>query len=233
MNLVLYRMEDTERVRYKLREKRRRELRETAERQEEKEKQQMERIERNKKWRDRKNNGGENLNEQGRNIEKKKDEKKQVQREKNMEWRRRRFSCGDDVYSGPAAGIQHRQKEHVNLSSRLQVEIECPYCQAEMFPPTKIFQCGEGHNLCQTCKSLANMKVRNLLWIRCRIILKHHRYVLFAKGNLLGGTLRLRKSPSLCSPRGKAQTVSDLFLSPVYHRVIKAMMKLMEDLIAL
>ena len=64
-------MEDTERVRYKLREKRRRELRETAERQEEKEKQQIERIGRNNKWRDRKNNGGENLADQGRKSEKK------------------------------------------------------------------------------------------------------------------------------------------------------------------
>ena len=51
MNLVMYRMQDTERVRTKLREDRRQELRTKAEREEEREKAQMERLERNRKWR--------------------------------------------------------------------------------------------------------------------------------------------------------------------------------------
>ena len=54
MNLVMYRMEDTERIRTKLRENRRRAVREKAEMEELKEKSQMERIEQNKKWREKK-----------------------------------------------------------------------------------------------------------------------------------------------------------------------------------
>ena len=52
MNLVMYRMQDTERVRTKLREDRRQALRTKAEREEEREKMQMERLERNRKWRE-------------------------------------------------------------------------------------------------------------------------------------------------------------------------------------
>ena len=54
INLVMYRMEDTERVCTKLREDRRRAVREKAEMEELKEKSQMERIEQNKKWREKK-----------------------------------------------------------------------------------------------------------------------------------------------------------------------------------
>ena len=50
----MYRMEDTERIRTKLREDRRRAVREKAEMEELKEKSQMERIEQNKKWREKK-----------------------------------------------------------------------------------------------------------------------------------------------------------------------------------
>ena len=51
MNLVMYRMEYTERIRTKIKEEKRREVREKADKEELKEKIQMERIERNRKWR--------------------------------------------------------------------------------------------------------------------------------------------------------------------------------------
>merc|ERR1711970_905037 len=62
MNLVMYRMEYTERVRTKLREDRRRAVREKAEMEEQREKTQMERIEKNRKWREKKS-GAEKLND--------------------------------------------------------------------------------------------------------------------------------------------------------------------------
>ena len=54
MTLTMYRMEDTERVRMKIREDRRREVREKAEREEEMEKIKEERLEKNRKWREKK-----------------------------------------------------------------------------------------------------------------------------------------------------------------------------------
>lgn len=30
---------------------------------------------------------------------------------------------------------------------------ECPVCLEEMVPPTRIFQCGNGHLVCETCKN--------------------------------------------------------------------------------
>ena len=152
MNLVLYRMEDTERVRYKLRERRRQEIREKAAKEEEMEKKQMERIERNRKWRERKYGKDESLESDGGKGLDEKEERKQ----KNKEWRERRMNpkpCND------LAEYQKKSHQNATLETDLLPELECPYCQAEMSPPTKIYQCLEGHNLCQKCKSLRNMKV--------------------------------------------------------------------------
>ena len=38
-------------------------------------------------------------------------------------------------------------------------ELLCPFCQDEMVPPTEIYQCSEGHNLCHTCRYRQDMKV--------------------------------------------------------------------------
>ena len=54
MMMTMYRMEDTERIRFKLREDRRREVREKAEKEEEVEKMREDRLERNRRWREKK-----------------------------------------------------------------------------------------------------------------------------------------------------------------------------------
>merc|ERR1712203_971898 len=41
---------------------------------------------------------------------------------------------------------------------------ECPVCLEEMTPPTRIFQCRNGHLVCETCKS----GLRPCICPRCR-----------------------------------------------------------------
>ena len=122
MNLVMYRMEDTERVRYQLRERRRQEVREKAARDEEKEKKQMERMERNRKWRERKD-GEENL---GSIAEKRVLDEKEERKQKNIEWRKRKESRNT---SFQMCGYGRQTSESLSLSSFLLPLLECPYCQ--------------------------------------------------------------------------------------------------------
>ena len=152
MNLVMYRMEDTERVRTKLREGRRQEIRDKAAQEEENEKKQMERIERNRKWRERKY-GKESISEFKDN---KPIDEREERKQKNKEWREQRLKPNP---SPEMTEYQKKTKTSASLELQLLPELECPYCQAEMCPPHKIYQCGEGHNLCEKCKNLANMKV--------------------------------------------------------------------------
>merc|ERR1719318_1540079 len=128
MNLVLYRMEDTERVRYQLRERRRQEMREKAAREEEKEKKQVERMERNRKWRERKN-GEEKL---GSIAEERILDEKEERKQKNIEWRKRKESRRTTFQ---ICDYRRQTSESLSLTSFLQPLLECPYCQAEMSSP--------------------------------------------------------------------------------------------------
>jgi len=151
MSLVMYRMQDTERVRTKLREDRRFAVREKAELEEHKEKSQMERIERNRKWRERKF-GKEKLE----NIEEDKvlDDKEQ-RKIKNKEWREKRESSRNGTPT-------MEQKPDIGMNQGFQnlvlTELLCPFCHKEMCPPAKVFQCEEGHNLCDKCMEREDMK---------------------------------------------------------------------------
>ena len=152
MNLVLYRMEDTERIRFKLREKRRQEIREKAAKDEENEKERMDRMERNRKWRDRKL-GRESFESL---LEEKTQDEREERRIKNKEWRERR------VHLKTRENEERKENLSQSLEQEILPELECPYCQVEMRPPTKIYQCQEGHNLCQHCKERRGMKVSYL-----------------------------------------------------------------------
>jgi hypothetical protein len=163
MNLVMYRMEDTERVRYQLRERRRQEVREKAARDEEKEKNQMERMERNRNWRERKN-GEENL---GSISEERILDEKEERKQKNIEWRKRKESRNT---SFQMCEYGRETSESLSLASFLLPLLECPYCQEEMSPPAIIYQCREGHNLCTKCKNVKNMTVRITNPVKNRLI---------------------------------------------------------------
>ena len=151
MNLVMYRMEDTERIRTKLREDRRRGVREKAEMEEVKEKSQMERIERNKKWREKKF-GIEKLED----IDKDKviDEKEQ-RKIKNREWREKRENSRNAT---PVAEKELETVMNKGLTNMVLTELLCPFCHEEMCPPTRVYQCEDGHNLCNKCKDRDDMK---------------------------------------------------------------------------
>ena len=170
MTLTMYRMEDTERVRMKLREDRRREVREKAERyvrcqrsfsfyfylrEERIETMKEERLERNQRWRERKY-GSENLSTSQTEVLSEQEERKQ----KNREWRQKReerqtLEAGGGLYSE----VPHDEVRPVRLEHQILAELMCPYCQEEMGPPgTLIYQCGEGHNLCGKCRAREDME---------------------------------------------------------------------------
>ena len=153
MNLVMYRMQDTERVRFKLREDRRQEVRMKAEREEEREKLQMERLERNKKWRERKL-GIENLKDMTK--EKPLDEREE-RIQKNKDWRIRRQNGGT---IDERSEREQRQGEKSLVSSLVLPELHCQNCHELLMPPGRIFQCEDDHKICQTCASRQDKKVR-------------------------------------------------------------------------
>lgn len=155
MTLTMYRMEDTERVRMKLREDRRREVREKAEKEEEMEKMKEERLEKNRKWRQRKD-GTEIIH-----YEERGDLSEREQRMlKNKVWRERREGGSLEAYSEDDEKIEMSKSQHQKLEMKIFIELMCPFCHLEFEPPTLIFQCVEGHNLCQHCKARQDMKVR-------------------------------------------------------------------------
>eukprot|EP00092_Neocalanus_flemingeri_P004029 GFUD01004336.1.p1 GENE.GFUD01004336.1~~GFUD01004336.1.p1 ORF type:complete len:247 (+),score=77.79 GFUD01004336.1:231-971(+) len=142
MNLVMYRMQDTERIRSKLREGRRQDLRINAEREEEKEKMIMERLERNRKWRERKS-GMDKLEDI---AEDKVLDEKEERKLKNKEWREKRENQGKCEEK-----ITEEVPKKQSLSCMILPELQCLHCHQEMAPPTNIYQCEDGHNICQDC----------------------------------------------------------------------------------
>jgi len=142
MNLVMYRMQDTENVRMKLREESRRRVREKFEKEEREEKLKEERIERNKKWRQ-KREGAEKLDE---DDEKELDDNEK-RKLKNKEWRLKRES--------PEGSVDEKEKESktVRLVDVVMVQLQCVSCLQEMCPPLTIEQCAGGHNVCGRCTS--------------------------------------------------------------------------------
>ena len=158
MNLVMYRMQDTERVRTKLREDRRQELRTKAEREEEREKAQMERLERNRKWREKKL-GTENLEDI---PEEKVLDEKEERRLKNKEWREKRENKGKCEEN-----TQEKVQEKQLLSSLILPELHCQNCHELLAPPSIILQCEELHKTCQGCQGGGDNKVRFKYSLNC------------------------------------------------------------------
>jgi len=147
MNLVMYRMQDTENVRMRLREESRRRVREKFEKEERDEKLKEERIERNKKWRQKKE-GKEILEDDEKELDE--NEKRKL---KNKEWRLKRES--------PNGSIDEKENDSSSgprLLDLVLVQLQCVICQQEMAPPLIIQQCASGHNLCATCTQSEDVK---------------------------------------------------------------------------
>jgi len=69
-------------------------------------------------------------------------DKQREEMERRMEQRKReldKFIESIHSPSSPTLGLQTRR------------EMECPVCLAEMKPPMKIWQCSEGHPVCESC----------------------------------------------------------------------------------
>jgi hypothetical protein len=45
-----------------------------------------------------------------------------------------------------------KEKEALEIKEVLDTSLECPICTEEMKPPRKIFQCSNGHVICELCK---------------------------------------------------------------------------------
>ena len=159
MNLVMYRMQDTERVRTKLREDRRQALRTNAEREEEREKMQMERLERNRKWREKKL-GTDNLDDI---PEEKVLDEKEERRLKNKEWREKRENRGKCEEK-----TQEKVQEKQLLSKLILPELHCQNCHELLAPPSIILQCEDLHKTCHGCQGGGDNKVRFKYSLNCQ-----------------------------------------------------------------
>ena len=49
------------------------------------------------------------------------------------------------------------------LVKSLKSHFQCPICEEIMSPPSAIYQCEDGHILCQHCKKNPDIKVRTLI----------------------------------------------------------------------
>jgi len=45
------------------------------------------------------------------------------------------------------------------VEDRVREELNCPYCRVEMSPPCKIYQCRDGHVVCEECRFQRDIKV--------------------------------------------------------------------------
>lgn len=158
-NLVLYRMQDTENLRSRLRERRRNEERSKAAMLEEREKAGEGRLERNKRWRQRKEapppsssasssssfkelediQEEEKLSRRREPSERRQDEK-EARREKNREWRKKR-SRGEEDSEQKMPEIKGPR-----LGELLQEVLACS-CNKGLGTTN----CAEGHFLCEKC----------------------------------------------------------------------------------
>ena len=155
MTLKMYRMEDTERVRMKLREDRRKEVRDKFDREEELEKMREERMMKNKKWREKKF-GSEHLSvEENTKLSDK--EQRILNNRRWRESRERNERLVDNDKSEPQSSSVMINR----LEMEVLTELICSFCQAVMGPPTLIYQCSEGHTLCQHCNARQDMKVKS------------------------------------------------------------------------
>ena len=59
---------------------------------------------------------------------------------------------------GGAPGLALAARGEPGGRGRLRDLLECPVCMEEMKPPKKIFQCSNGHVICELCKN--NPEVR-------------------------------------------------------------------------
>lgn len=123
MNLVMKRMEETKKIRMKMRQKLALEEEEKFRKKEMEKKLQMDRIEKNKEWRDRK-----------------------------------KAEYGDIDLSDETSTASRKCIEWMVRS-----ELKCSTCQQDMSPPLKIYQCREGHSVCQQCRYMENGEVGILL----------------------------------------------------------------------
>jgi len=48
--------------------------------------------------------------------------------------------------------LEQKKPEEMEFSQEVKDQLECPVCLELMYPPIKIFQCGQGHALCGRCR---------------------------------------------------------------------------------
>jgi len=79
----------------------------------------------------------------------KQDEKRKqemTRAEKNKEWRMKKEKEGVDV-------------NWRKVEERVRGELCCPSCQRDMAPPGKIYQCRDGHVVCEECWNRTDLKI--------------------------------------------------------------------------
>jgi hypothetical protein len=65
---------------------------------------------------------------------------------------------------------QKKIKEEKLDKKALDTSLECPICTEEMKPPRKIFQCSNGHVICELCKINPQVVI---LYILCSVTEVH------------------------------------------------------------
>ena len=122
----------------------------TFHREEKEETQKEERLERNQRWRERRSGGSEMISTEETEAISEEEERKR----KNREWRERR----EERRRKEEAGFV--SEDYCDLTLRpprlehqILRELLCGFCQEELGPPGKIYQCQEGHNLCGDCRA--------------------------------------------------------------------------------
>ena len=64
--------------------------------------------------------------------------------------------------------LEDAEKKTQEMTNCLKIIKQCPVCRKEMNHPTKIFQCTNGHLICECCKN--DLKIRHLSLLGCCIL---------------------------------------------------------------
>ena len=122
------------------------------------------------------------------------EKKLQIERiEKNKEWRDKKKREYGDIGLSDEGSIASRKC----IEWMVRSELKCSSCQQDMSPPLKIYQCGEGHSVCQQCRYLEHGEVGPHFGVETLYLFLLSRFARPARGTLSGGTRWQRTSRPL------------------------------------
>ena len=100
------------------------------------------------------------LQEEDQEFKKEQDRRKKEKRERMIKRNKaRRMKREQEEQRVEQEKLEEMMKDEEKLRGLLSVLFSCPLCNSLLTPPSPIYQCRDGHILCQQCRYSEKMKV--------------------------------------------------------------------------